>query len=476
MPNRSTGLIAFADSTVLAQRRETRHMSIAADGLGLALGGLRRLAGLEVLDRYGLRDRVEQLVASGTRTGFSAANTAGRRFAQASRAAQGGRSGQGDPARQAPTTRGDLFDLTPDDEQQMLVEAFRDLAAEQLRPAAREADDALAVPPKLRTMAAEMGAMVLGIPSDLGGVVDERSAVTAVLAMETLAHGDMGLAAGIMAPAAVASALALWGDADQQQTYLTPFTGDDPANPEPPIASLAIAEPRPLFDPTDLRTTARREGGDYVLTGLKALVSDVASTELLLVAAQVDGAGPGLFLVEAGTAGLSVRPEPTMGVRATASGEVALADVRVPASALLAAGDPAVYAEAIARSRIAWAALATGTAQAVLDYLIPYVKDRQAFGEPIAHRQGVAFTVANIAIELEGLRLATWRAAALADQGKPFAREAAIARQLATDKGVQIGSDGVQMLGGHGYVKEHPVERWYRDLRAAGLVDGVVLV
>ena len=440
-------------------------MSLAADGMGLALGGLRRLAGLEVLDRYGLRERIEQLVTTTTRGGFTAANTAGRQFVKASR------SVRSTPARQSPASKGQLFDLTPDDEQQMLVETFADFAATHLRPAAREADEAQAVPPKLRSMASEMGAMVLGIPTELGGVVDERSSVTSVLAMEALARGDMGLAAGIMAPAAVASALALWGDADQQATYLTPFTGD-----EPPRAALAIAEPRPLFDPTQLQTRARREGGDFLLTGLKALVSDVADAELLLVAAEVQGGGPALFLVESTAEGLGVRVEPTMGVRATATGELALTDVRVPASALLGDSDPAVYSEAIARSRIAWAALATGTAQAVLDYVIPYVKERHAFGEPIAHRQSVAFAVSDIAIELEGLRLATYRAASLADQGKPFARAAAVARQLATDKGMQIGSEGVQLLGGHGYVKEHPVERWYRDLRAAGVADGVVLV
>lgn len=433
--------------------------------MGLALGGLRRLAGLDVLDRYGLRDRVEALVEGGARNGFVAANAAGRQFAKASRAVGA------KPARQAPVEgRTDLFDLTPDDEQQMLVETFAEFAAEQLRPAARAADDDQAAPDKLLAMAAEMGANVLGIPTELGGVVDERSSVTGVLALEALAHGDMGLAAAIMAPASVATALALWGDAEQQARYLTPFTEDGP-----PTAALAIAEPRPLFDPFELRTTARRDGDGFVLDGVKALVPTVATAELFLVAAMLDGS-PALFLVESTTAGLAAKAEPTMGVRATASGELLLSEARVPSAALLGGGDPAVYAEAIARSRIAWAALATGTAQAVLDYLIPYVKDRQAFGEPIAYRQSVAFTVADIAIELEGLRLATWRAASLADQGKPFAQAAAVARQLATDKAMQIGSHGVQMLGGHGYVKEHPVERWYRDLRAAGLADGVVLV
>ncbi len=128
------------------------------------------------------------------------------------------------------------------------------------------------------------------------------------------------------------------------------------------------------------------------------------------------------------------------------------------------------------RARIAWSALALGTGRAVLDYVIPYVNERQAFGEPISNRQAVAFTVSDIAIELEGMKLTTWRAASRADLGKSFAKEATIARQLVTDRGMQIGSSGVQLLGGHGYVKEYPVERWYRDLRAAGVMEGALLV
>jgi hypothetical protein len=125
---------------------------------------------------------------------------------------------------------------------------------------------------------------------------------------------------------------------------------------------------------------------------------------------------------------------------------------------------------------LAWCALATGTAHAVLDYVSEYVNDRRAFGEPISHRQSVAFAVANIAIELEGLRLATYRAAARLDAGEDAIREVALARSLAARHAMAIGSDGVQLLGGHGYVKDHPVERWYRDLRAAALMEGAVLV
>ncbi len=135
-----------------------------------------------------------------------------------------------------------------------------------------------------------------------------------------------------------------------------------------------------------------------------------------------------------------------------------------------------MFADVVRLSRLGWAALAAGSGKAVLDYVIPYVNERHAFGEPISHRQGVAFQVSDIAVELESMRLVLLKAAARAEQGKLYAREAALARKLATDKGMHIGSTGVQLLGGHGYITEHPVERWYRDLRAVGVLEGVVLL
>jgi alkylation response protein AidB-like acyl-CoA dehydrogenase len=193
-----------------------------------------------------------------------------------------------------------------------------------------------------------------------------------------------------------------------------------------------------------------------------------------VIAAHVENRGPALFVVESKTKGISVEDEPAMGLRAAATGRLVFDDVKLPGEALLAEGD--AYTECVHLARLGWCALAAGTAQAVLDYVIPYVNERVAFGEPVANRQGVAFAVSDIGIELEGMRLTTYRAAALADRGKPFAREAAVARRLSVDKGWQIGSQGVQLLGGHGYVKEHPVERWYRDLRAVGVMEGAVLL
>jgi alkylation response protein AidB-like acyl-CoA dehydrogenase len=275
----------------------------------------------------------------------------------------------------------------------------------------------------------------------------------------------------VLAPGAVASAIGLFGDADQQAAYLPAFAGESP-----PAAALALLEPQPLFDPLRLATKAHRDGGDWVLDGVKSLLARPGECELFVIAAEAQELGPALFVVESSTQGLSVQAEPAMGLRAAATGRLLIEGVRVSAGAILADGAREAYLECIQRARIAWCALSTGTAQAVLDYAIPYVNERTAFGEPISNRQAVAFGVADIGIETEAMRLLTYRAAARADQGADFAHEAALARRLCAAKGMKIGSEGVQLLGGHGYVKEHPVERWYRDLRAAGVMEGALLV
>jgi alkylation response protein AidB-like acyl-CoA dehydrogenase len=431
--------------------------------MGAGLQALRRLAGSELLDRVGLREPAERLVYRATRNGARAATAAGRTFVAAQRL--------GRPARQAKRPRAELFDLTPTDEQQMMQEAVRDFAANRVRPAAQDADRDGATPPELVAGATELGLATLGIPEELGGSLAERSEVTTVLVAEALATGDMSIAAGLLAPAAVATAIGLWGNADQQATYLPAFAGEDP-----PTAALAILEPRPAFDPLRLSASAKPASGGYALSGTKALVPRAADAELFVVAAGLDGRGPALFVVEASAGGLAVEANPAMGLRSAATGRLRLDGVKVPSGALLGGGERGVYVECVHRARLAWCALAVGTARAVLDYVVPYVNDRVAFGEPVSHRQGVAFGVADIAIELEGMRLATYRAAARADQGKRFAREAALARRLVTERGMRIGSDGVGLLGGHGFVTDHPVERWYRDLRAAGVMEGALLV
>jgi alkylation response protein AidB-like acyl-CoA dehydrogenase len=433
------------------------------DPIGYAVAALNRLAQSDLIDRVGLRKTSEQVVFTATRSGFKVATNASRTFAKA------GTKGERGVRPPAAAPKG-VFDLTPTEDEQMLVDVVTEFADEVVRPAAAEADTACAAPDTLLKASLEIGLPILGVPEALGGISEERSAMAGTLVAEALAKGDMGLAVATLAPGSVATALGLWGTDAQQQTYLPAFTGDDV-----PAAALALTEPTVLFDVLNPSTTAERTADGYVLNGVKSLVARGAEAELFVVGASLDGT-PVLFLVESSTPGLAVEADPAMGVRAASLTKLTLTDVKVPEDAVLGATDGSTYTECVRLSRLAWCALAVGTGQAVLDYVTPYVKEREAFGEPIAHRQSVAFMVANIAIELQSMRLLTYKAASRAAAGKDFSREVALARKLCADKGMQIGLDGVQLLGGHGFVKEHPVERWYRDLRAVGVMEGSVLV
>jgi alkylation response protein AidB-like acyl-CoA dehydrogenase len=291
----------------------------------------------------------------------------------------------------------------------------------------------------------------------------------------------------MLAPLGVVNILVEYGTHAQQETWLPKFTGDTFVP-----AALALLEPRPGSNPAHPQTGAVRTpapvslgssgpplGGrdGWTLYGEKTLVPLGQTAELFVVLAEIQGAGPRLFLVPKGTAGVTVTPQPAMGLRAAGTCKLAFDGAFIPADALVGGEDARGSFDAqpvIDRSRIAWGAMAVGGARAVLDYVIPYCNERKAVGEPVSKRQAVAFMIADLAIELEGMRLLVHRAASLADQGKSVTREANLVRVQCTAKGMKAGTDGVQLLGGHGFVKDHPVERWYRDLRAIGIMEGAL--
>ncbi len=435
-------------------------MANRPDPMGIGLAVLNRIASSQAIDKLGLRKATERAVYQGAKSGFQLAANANRTFKRV--------KGSGTPQRLGATQDSGLFDLTPTEDQQMMVDVIGEFADEVLRPGAEAAEKADDTPKEVLDQTSEFGLTLLNVPESLGGLSEERSVVTGVLVNEALAYGDMGQAVACLAPASVATAISLWGTDEQQQTYLPAFTGDDV-----PAAALAVAESRPLFDPFELQTTATATEGGYRLTGVKSAVVRGTEAELFVVAAALDGT-PRLFVVESSTPGLTLAADPSMGLRAAGLTKLSLDGAVVPETALLGTADD--YRECVRLSRLAWSALAVGTGRAVLDYTKEYVKTREAFGEPIAHRQAVAFMVANIAIELEGMRLVTLKAASRHEQGRDASREIALAHKLAAEYGMKIGTDGVQLLGGHGFVKEHPVERWYRDLRAVGVLEGAVLV
>lgn len=416
---------------------------------GQALALLNRMAQADWPDRFKLRKPMETLLLHGSRAGFRLAS---RRQA---------------PAGKRPLLTGpaELFDLSLSEEQQLLREMLAPFAAEVMRPAALEADARAAAPAALEAQAAALGLAHYGVPESLGGQAGNATALTTALLAETLAHGDLSLAAAFLQPLSTAHCLRRWASEEQRREWLPALLAE-----AAPRYALAVGEPRVLGDPARPTTRARRRGGHYRLDGEKCLVPDGLRADWLIVLAQC-GDGPALFRVPAAAAGIERRPEPAMGLKACATTRIHLRNVKVERAARLTGKGFDVQAF-LDLSDLGWCALAVGACQAALDQVIPYCNERQAFGEPISHRQGVAFTIADMAIELDGMRLLLWRACARADRGLDFHEQAWRARLFCAEHAPRIGSAAVQLLGGHGFTQEHPVERWYRDLRAMGVLTG----
>ncbi len=432
-------------------------------GIDVALALLTPIVGQEFLDKYRLRDPLNRSLRYGVKTMFATAGAATRQFQRV----QGLRGG---PTRLKSSGR-DYFDLTPDDDQKLIIETVDEFAEEVLRPAAHDADDAATYPSDLTAKAAELGITAINIPRT--STVSPNTAPASPTCW-WLRHWRMAtwawhcrswrLAGGVRAhPLGQRRSAGHLSQRVRRRERSAGLRGhhrtaatirSHPAEDHRGAHPVRLpARRREVVDPGRRRRRAvycRRAAGRQART----------------VHCRVRGQRPD-------RQGGSEHGDSRRGV-----GPGRTLRVSVPLNARLGEDEASDndYSEALALARLGWAALAVGTSHAVLDYVVPYVKQRQAFGEPIAHRQAVAFMCANIAIELDGLRLITWRGASRAEQGLPFAREAALAKRLGSDKGMQIGLDGVQLLGGHGYTKEHPVERWYRDLRAIGVAEGVVVI
>jgi alkylation response protein AidB-like acyl-CoA dehydrogenase len=433
--------------------------------MAASLAMLNKFSSSPIVHKLGLYKPAQAVAKTAVREGFRASTQVMRSFKNAQKLVR--------PERyQKVERKSDLFDLTLTEEQQLVRDMAARFAREVLRPAGAASDQRCAPPDDFDSQLKELGLGQLVVPEKLGGAANEASVVTGALLAEDLANGDLGLAIAALAPIGVANALVRWGSTEQQSRYLPAF-----AEGLPPRAAVAISEPRPLFDPNELRTRATIDGDGFLIKGEKTLVPLAENAELLLVGASLVGKGPRMFVVERGTQGVVTSRDTAIGARAAGMSRVVFDDVRLPSHAILGDGvDVCDFSELIDLSRIGSCALAVGVAQAVLDYTIRYANERIAFGEPVSHRQAVAFMIANLGIEIEALRLMTWRAASRAEQGLPFHREAYLARVACMDKAMEIGTNGVQLLGGHGFIKDHPVERWYRDLMTLTVIEGGILL
>ena len=360
-----------------------------------------------------------------------------------------------------------MYGFTPTDEQSMLLEAISRYAKSDLRPAAHDAEESCQLSPKLVNKGWELGVLQASVPAQYAGF-GERSAVTGILAAEALAFGDLAEALAVLTPSLFVTPLLLAGDETQKETHIPPVIASD----WKPYTA-ALLEPSYDFDPNDLQTVARPDGDEYVLDGIKTCVPYAAEAPALLIYAALEGATRA-FIVPAKTGGLSVSDRiHLMSLNALPLYDLTLAGVRIPSANLL----PGDFAPILAGMRVTSAALAVGVARAAFEYARDYAKERDAFGVKIAQKQAIAFMLAEMATEIEGARLLTWEAAWKLDSAKPDAPTAAyFAVTAAADMAMMVTDRAVQILGGHGYIRDHPVEMWMRNGRGFASLTGLAIV
>lgn len=366
-----------------------------------------------------------------------------------------------------------LFDLTLTEEQRMTRESLHRFAADDLRGMSRTADEEGRAPSEFYDAVAGFGLHLMSIPEHLGGAGVPRSPVSSMLNAEDLGYGDVSLAVAALTPLSFIHVLLDQGDVTQQERYL-PALADEKFV----AATLAVMEPKAVFDINELTTVAELHGDNYVLNGVKTAVALADTSKYLIVLANETSSQKTFgFVVAADAAGVAVSAENYMGLRSLPLQRVRLDNVQVPVTARVGDAEKGIDVQRIVDlGRIGLGALAVGCCQAMLDYVVPYVNERTAFGEPISHRQSVAFMVADMAIELEAMRMLVYRAASRAESGMDFHRDAYHVHLLCSEKAMQIGTNGIQLLGGHGFVREHPVEMWYRNLRAISIMQGLALI
>lgn len=371
-----------------------------------------------------------------------------------------------------------MISFGPTEEQEVVRDAMREFSEQVLRPVARGADEASALPDGVLDQVWELGLTNTQLPEEFGGGGEPRSPITNALILEELAFGDPALAIAATHPSVFAFAINDFGTDEQKASYLPRFCEERFAP-----ASLALIEPSPAFDPLALQTTAEAKEGGFVLTGRKRFVvlGDRAE-HFLVIARNAQSADTGIetldaFIVPRDAAGLTIGDlELNLGMKGLPTVSLELEKVEVPAEARLG-GEAGIDAgRLLAGARTANAALLVGLARAVREYAIPYAKDRHAFGEAIAQKQAIAFMLSNMQIETHAMRWLTWKAAATLESLEDATKAAIFASTYAAEKGMKLADDGLQVLGGHGFIREHPVEMWYRAARTLSVLQGVAAI
>jgi acyl-CoA dehydrogenase len=365
-----------------------------------------------------------------------------------------------------------MVSFTPTEEQQLLIDTIHRYAEQDVRKVAHEADEDSTPPLNVVKTGWQIGLVPSAIPEELGGF-GELSAITGVLAAEELAFGDLSVALHVLTPSLFAYPVILFGTAEQREQLLPAFLED---NLTP--ATAALLEPGVFFDPNELKTTATMSGNSIKLNGSKAYVPLAEDAQWMLVyARETESGAVSAFIVEKGTSGVQIeKREQLMGLRALPTYRVNFNDVTLDASAKLGGAVGINYQVVRDRSNAALAAMAVGVSRASYEYALEYAKQRVQFGKPIAQNQSIAFLLAEMAFDIDSARLMAWEAAWKLDRGESAIQEAYLARKFANDMALKVTDSGVQILGGYGFIREYPAERWLRNGRGFPTFDGLAIV
>lgn len=369
-----------------------------------------------------------------------------------------------------------MVSFDPSEEQAMVKETIAGFATDMMEPAFRECDESGEVSPDLVKTGWELEVIPSSVPEEFGGFGEGPSALTGVIAYEELAHGDLSTAMHILAPTVLSYTVLLQGTDEQKKEVLPGFCSSDFK-----AAAAALVEPRYSFCPCQLSTTAVRDGEEYVLKGKKCFVPLAAESDVLLVFATASPggnfAGTEAFLVPRTSENLVIgEREKNMGLKALATYEVTLNDVRVPLANKVGGIQGIDFLNLLSRSRLGLAAMAVGMMKRAAEHSRDYARDRIAFGDPIGSRQAIAFMVGEMFMEVDATRMLLWDAAWKCDRGEEFAKDAALAKNYAAEKCMKVCDGAVQVMGGHGYVRDNPPELWFRNARAFSSLEGMVMV
>ena len=361
------------------------------------------------------------------------------------------------------------------EDQRLIRDAVRAFAQEQLWPHAPAWGKAHASPAEAHQGLAQLGAYGICVPEEYGGAGLDY--LTLALVLEEIAAGDGGTSTAISVTNCPFNAILMrYGNEAQKQQWLAPAARGDY------LGGFALTEPHVGSDASSLRTTARREGGDYVINGVKQFITSGQNGHVAIVIAVTDKAagkrGMSAFIVPThrlGNAGWQVaRLEDKLGQHSSDTAQINLVDCRVPAANLIGEEGEGykIALSALEGGRIGIAAQSVGMARSALDVAIAYAKERESFGTSIINHQAVAFRLADCATRLEAARQLIWHAASLRDAGQPCLKEAAMAKLFATETAEAVCSAAIQTLGGYGYVSDFPLERIYRDVRVCQIYEG----